>query len=121
MGYKTDGQRRAELGARTDLCAQFAGTGLDKAATLTALDHALLLSQVEAKQRELFYVIEEYHEPTNQRRQGWWEPVASIKWADCNLLPGIWDSLPGRKRLVMEDKTVIVTEDFGQKLEIQIS
>jgi hypothetical protein len=117
MGYKTDQQRRAELESpRGDMPPL-----PDRAKTFAALDYALLAAQIEEGTRKLFYVIEEYHEPTNQRRQGYWEEVARIKWADLPTLPGIWDKLPGRKRIVTEDKQVIACEDFGQKLEIQIA
>lgn len=66
------------------------------------------------------FVIEEYHEPTNERRAGYWEEVARVKWADMHTLPGIWDKLPGRKRLVSDRREVLATEDFGQKFEIAI-
>jgi hypothetical protein len=94
MGYQTDDERRAELAA------------------------VAMQIQSEAGMDAVCYIIEDYHEPTNQRRKGYWEEVARVKYNDARTLPAIWKATPGRKRLVQEDKTIIVTEDFGQSLEI---
>jgi len=86
--------------------------------TYHELNQAMMQVQAEAGMEMVAYIIEEYHEPTNQQRRGYWTEIARIKFKDARTLPDIWKNTPGRKRLVQEDKTIIVTEDFGQSLEI---
>ena len=103
MSYQTDQQRADERSREQEL-------------------NCLLQSYMaEKKLATMFYCIEEYHEPSNQQRSGYWVEVVRVSWADAHTLPNIWALLPGRLRLVTEDRTVIVAEDFGQKLEIVIS
>src|SRR4249920_3392553 len=78
MGYKTDEQRRRELAF--DAAKDIGGiTNFGKTETLNEITQAMFQLQAEAGEEMIAYIIEEYHEPTNQRRRGHWLEVMRIK------------------------------------------